>query len=206
MPFIPAPGMAKVTVFGSGGPQGWQSVFYVGRGGLDQTPYDVLDLNAVALTFADLYAGVTGTPFGDLIHNSYAANEVRVKDASIQAGLEVSLAIVAPGNRGSDALPPQCSLVVHKRTPFAGRSYQGRVYQMGLVEADSSGGVYAAPAAENIRLFYDQMRIDCELGPPLDSELQIFSRVLAPPNHKHQVTSLTVNNRIDTQRRRAGRT
>ena len=47
-----------------------------------------------------------------------------------------------PGGSASDALPPQCALVVTLRTSEVGRRRRGRFYHGGMIEANQANGVW----------------------------------------------------------------
>lgn len=47
------------------------------------------------------------------------------------------------GAIAGDALPPSCSLVIRKRTNFAGRRYRGRLFCPMLSESDQVNGIWA---------------------------------------------------------------
>lgn len=47
------------------------------------------------------------------------------------------------GTQVGDMLPPACAVVMRKRTPLAGRAFRGRMFVVGMVEADQVNGVWS---------------------------------------------------------------
>ncbi len=64
--------------------------------------------------------------------------------------------IPVPGGNNAEALPPQCAMLVKKRTAFAGRKFRGRLYQPGMSENDQASGKWAGQRYDDVFNFWTQ--------------------------------------------------
>lgn len=60
-----------------------------------------------------------------------------------------------PGARATDSLPPQCCMVIRKRTGFAGRKFRGRLYMPGLSEDDQNNGTFSGARWAGLASLWD---------------------------------------------------
>lgn len=132
---------------------------------------------------------------------------VECRDISVQNSFVVSVAAIPPiaGTRGSPVLPANVTLAVSLRTPFAGRSFRGRTYWVGLSEGSVQGDFVIPAVAQGILAAVRELME--EVPQPLGAQLAVVSRYangapraigVATP-----VTAVTlVDSRVDTQRRR----
>jgi hypothetical protein len=132
---------------------------------------------------------------------------VECRDLSIQNSFVVTVAAIPPiaGTRGSPVLPANVTLAVSLRTPFAGRSFRGRTYWIGLSEGSVQGDFVIPAVAQGILAAVRELVEDVPQA--LNAQLAVVSRYsngaprgvgIATP-----VTAVTlVDARVDTQRRR----
>lgn len=105
------------------------------------------------------------------------------------------------GSIAGDMLPPQCALIIRKRTAYAGRKFRGRIYQCGLSESDQAAGTWAGGNADNVRVAWIS-----ELTTPKvttggnEWNYVVCNRRGDAP--QYQITSATRDPRVRTQRRR----
>jgi hypothetical protein len=114
---------------------------------------------------------------------------------------------VAGSAVSGESAPPQCAVVLSMRTALKGRSYRGRVYIPGLAETSQNAGqiasagiaAYAAMATQLLAVFGPA-------GSNGDWRLAVISRYANKLKRLQpvatQVTSITADQTIRTQRRR----
>ncbi len=113
----------------------------------------------------------------------------------VSASLVVPMAIV--GSATGDALPPDTALVTTFRSGFRGRSFRGRTYWWGGTEANNDGG--GRLLAANLVEFTANWGQVILTPSAAEAVLCIASYTMASAA---VVTSFTVNNVFDRQRRR----
>lgn len=101
------------------------------------------------------------------------------------------------GANGSDGLPPSVALVVSLRTALRGRSYRGRVYTGPHIESDNSS--LGAPVAALLTAESGQWAAHLTALAGTGVSLVVASYLHATAQ---DVTSVSVDARWDTQRRR----
>jgi hypothetical protein len=74
------------------------------------------------------------------------------RDLSVQDSFVVSVAAIPPitGSLQTPVLPANVTVAVSLRTPFAGRSFRGRTYWIGLSEGAVTGDFVNSNTAQNI--------------------------------------------------------
>jgi hypothetical protein len=129
------------------------------------------------------------------------------RDLSVQDSFVVAVAAIPPieGTRSSPVLPANVTLAVSLRTPFAGRSFRGRTYWVGLSEGSVQGDFVIPAVAQGVLAAIQQL---IETVPqPLNAQLAVVSRYHnGAPRGVGIATPVTsavlVDSRVDTQRRR----
>jgi hypothetical protein len=123
-----------------------------------------------------------------------------VKNGPNEIGPAAEVAATIPGTSGSEPLPPNVSVLVAKNTAMGGRMGKGRLFLPGLPEGSTPGGgvVAATPLAEvqgKMNALLTNLR-DANIPMVLlHSKVGVIELPL-------EVTSLTVQSRMATQRRR----
>jgi hypothetical protein len=132
---------------------------------------------------------------------------VECRDISVQDSFVVTVAAIPPiqGTLQTPVLPANVTLAVSLRTPFAGRSFRGRTYWIGLSEGAVQGDFVINSTAQGILAAVRALVED--VPQPLNAQLVVVSRYAngAPRNIgiATPVTSVSlVDQRVDTQRRR----
>lgn len=78
-------------------------------------------------------------------HTGIALRSLTIRDLGVAGGVALLHNVAAPQN-GSEvgiSLPNSVTCVVSMRTPFAGRSFRGRIYHIGLGEGTVTGNSVA---------------------------------------------------------------
>src|SRR5690606_35269628 len=101
---------------------------------------------------------------------------VECRDISVQDSFVVSVAAIPPiqGGVNSPVLPANVTLAVSLRTPFAGRSFRGRTYWIGLPEGAVNGDFVGPSTAQNILNTVKALIED--VPQPLNAQLVVVSR------------------------------
>jgi hypothetical protein len=101
------------------------------------------------------------------------------------------------GADAGDPLPPSVCQVVTLRTATRGRSYRGRVYQGPWTEPGNVAGAPVAATTANIAIQWTRLITTALPGSGVSLVVASYHLALAT-----DVTSVTVDSRWDTQRRR----
>lgn len=165
-----------------------------------------LNISSFAGTPADAAALIGANYLGKL--NTQQSSQVRLDSTLVKFGPDATgpsalVPTLAAGTLPGNAEPSQVAFLVHKVTPQGGRAGRGRFFLPGPSEADIDGAGVITPAraaALQTALddFYDQLIVDL-LGPVL------LHSVGAPIVTPLGLTSLTLDQRVATQRRRLRR-
>lgn len=151
--FIPASNTAKVemryTLLG----QPAMNVFYF----QGSTNWTLVTLEALAdAVEAEWLSNIRGLQHAGVTLNSIVCTDVEVED-----GLQFENNVGTAGNREGAALPNNVTIAISFRTGFSGRSRRGRLYHMGLVEADvtdnSIGVLVGAALLSNYGNFFSEI-------------------------------------------------
>lgn len=133
MPFVPTPGVAEVkfshTINGAPD-KGW--VLHYTRDGGEAWTVDTLeDLNQALVAWWNLRQK-------PLMHSSTRLDRIRSRDISTLNSFQAETTAGLPisGTRAGVSVPNQIVLSVKKITGFTGKSFRGRIYQFGFVQAD----------------------------------------------------------------------
>lgn len=126
--------------------------------------------NVVKATSGGLFYGQSG---------QLSSTALTVRDVKPGTGIQYDLTYSAvTGSDGtSEALPPQCAAVISWRTSLAGRSYRGRTYLAGNVEAAQNNGVWGATQQTNMtNLAVNILAIWGPTGTDANWEFAVISR------------------------------
>lgn len=141
-----------------------------------------------------------------LLSNSYVATEVFVRDLTIQNGNIATDTTIAGsvGGRVGNGLPGNIAFCVSLRTGVAGRSFRGRMYLVGLDEADVTQNVLSGAVATSLVAGVDNLRgVLASINYFLCIASRFSNGVQRTVGVFTPVTNvLAVDNRVDTQRRR----
>lgn len=201
MAFIAIPETAQITMVYTGPNQNRMvNVYHFIRPTLGWDPDALGDLAEAMLAWENTSASSQRS-------NQITCIGAEARDLSVQDSFVVSVAAIPPiqGDLPNPVLPANVTLAISLRTPFAGRSFRGRTYWIGLAEASVQGDFVNPSTAQAILAAVRQLVED--VPQPLNAQLAVVSRYhngaprgvgIATP-----VTSVTlVDSRVDTQRRR----
>jgi hypothetical protein len=201
VPFIAVPETAQVTMVYTGPNQNRMvNVYHFSRPTLGWDADSLGDLGEAMLSWEVTYAK-------DRRSNQITCIGVECRDLSVQDSFVVTVAAIPPieGGASTPVLPANVTLAVSLRTPFAGRSFRGRTYWIGLPEGAVVGDFVNASTAQNILTAVRALIED--VPQPLNAQLVVVSRysngVPRATGIATPVTAATlVDTRVDTQRRR----
>jgi hypothetical protein len=201
MPFIAVPETAQVTMVYTGPNQNRMvNVYHFIRPTLGWDPDALGDLAEAMLAWESNTAKNQRS-------NQVICIGAEARDLSVQDSFVVAVAAIPPieGTRSSPVLPANVTLAVSLRTPFAGRSFRGRTYWVGLSEGSVQGDFVIPAVAQGVLAAIQQL---IETVPqPLNAQLAVVSRYHnGAPRGVGIATPVTsavlVDSRVDTQRRR----
>jgi hypothetical protein len=201
MPFVPVPEVAEATMVYTGPNQNRMvNVYHFWRPNLGWDPDGLGDLAEALLTWEQ------NTAKGQR-SNQITCIGVECRDISVQDSFVVSVAAIPPiaGTLTTPVLPANVTLAVSLRTPFAGRSFRGRTYWIGLSEGAVQGDFVQPGTAQGILAAVRELIED--VPQPLNAQLAVVSRYHnGQPRAVGIATPVTsavlVDTRVDTQRRR----
>lgn len=124
--------------------------------------------------------------------------------ASIDPAMDVVTGLPIIGTAAGDSLPNNVSCVFSKRTILRGRSYRGRIYQIGLSEQHVTANALLATPRDGIKNAYQMLTAFSTAG--ASWTMVVVSRYQAGAPRAvgvtTNVTSITTDGVIDSQRRR----
>lgn len=128
---------------------------------------------------------------------------VRIKEGPNATGAAVEIAATGQGGGTAGACPPNVAVLVHKLTPYGGRTGRGRMYLPGIPEenVDSGGNIsssWLADRQSNLNSFWAEL-VAADLDPVL---LHSEETAVSDP---FVITSFAVQSKVATQRRRLRR-
>ena len=201
MPFIPVPETAEITMVYTGPNQNRMvNVYHFSRPTLGWDADSLGDLAEAMLAWERDTA--SNHRSGQILCIGAEARDLSVQDSFV-----VSVAAIPPiaGAGTTPVLPANVTLAISLRTPFAGRSFRGRTYWIGLTEGSVSGDFVNPTIAQNILAAITALIED--VPQPLNAQLVVVSRYSnGAPRATGIATPVTsailVDSRVDTQRRR----
>jgi hypothetical protein len=170
-----------------------------------------------AVTIADLNdlgAGIASwwdTDMQPLMTAGYTLERIKLRDLTAEDSFIVDWVGILPltGSLAGNSLPSSVAWCIKKQTGFAGRSFRGRIYHMGMGEAEVSGNYVDATYASNVLDAWENLmsQLD-ETGNGF--QMVVVSRYTnGAPRLAGVATNVTglvhVDLRVDTQRRRLPR-
>lgn len=137
MPYIPADNVCQAELFQTWDTQSVENVLHFRPNG-SLTPTKMTELGAHIVTWWNTY--IKGA-----MPTTLQLTQIKLTDLTLDIGPVVNHATGLPlaGTNGSPSLPNNCAIVLTKRTLLRGRSFRGRIYVPGLVEAYVTGNTYA---------------------------------------------------------------
>jgi len=150
MPFVPMLNTVQAEFVYTWNNQICQNVLQFEAAGSLSVP-NMLELGAELVTWYD-------TLLQPLQSTFCALTSIRLTDmtAEFAPGLDYSTGLPLVGTAGTDSMPNNVSISLTKRTVFRGRSFRGRIYQVGMVESQVQGNVVlATPLANMIAAWED---------------------------------------------------
>lgn len=201
MAFIPVPETAEVTMVYTGpNSNRMVNVYHYVRPTLGWDADSLGDLGEALLSWENTVAKAQRS-------NQITCIGVECRDLSVQDSFVVSVAAIPPivGTVPSPVLPANVTFAVSFRTPFAGRSFRGRSYWIGLAEGDVTGDFIATARSQGILAAVTDLMDTVPTA--LNAQLAVVSRfnngVARSTGIATPVTSIIlVDLRVDTQRRR----
>lgn len=200
MAFIPVPLTAQCNIRGTYIGEQVENTLYV----RSNTAWSAVTLQILADQLLAWY----DTSVLPLLSASYTLREVYAVDlASVTGPTATSTPIgVRVGGTSGDGMPGSVALCVSFRTGARGRSFRGRNYVPGVVEANVSNNVISATWSESVVLAYQQLLIPDEYL-PVSQEWVVVSRYANNQPRAQGIATpvtqvLVVDNFVDSQRRR----
>lgn len=146
MPFVPAANVIEVFIehsFNNKDGIGW--VFHYKPTTAPISLEKLLDLGQAL-------AAWWNTDVKPLVANTTHLTRVRLRDISVQNGIVADYTTGMPitGTRAGAAMPANVSLSLKKNTGYAGRSFRGRVYWLGITEGDVTNNAVATTYINDI--------------------------------------------------------
>lgn len=151
------------------------------------------------------------TTMQPLMTAGYTLERIKLRDLSAEDSFVVDWVGILPltGSLAGNSLPSNVCWALKKSTGLAGRSFRGRVYHMGLGEAEVSGNFVDGTYAANVLDAWNELLDDAK------TTADGFDMVVTSRQHNGvpRVTGVAtpvtgiihVDLRVDTQRRRLPR-
>lgn len=138
MPFIPVPNTLQAELVYSWNNEIVENVLHYESGGAVSLP----EMEGLAAALATWF----GASMKTQVSNACSLTNVKITDLTFQnaPGIDYSVGLPIVGTVSNESLPNNVSLSIAKRTIFRGRSYRGRVYQVGLCENQVTGNTVIA--------------------------------------------------------------
>jgi len=145
MAFIPVPNCCEVFVehqFNGKPNVGW--VLHYESDIVPWTPLLMSDLAAQLKAWWDVH-------MQPLVSTATILTRIRLRELTTQSGLILDYTAGLPltGSRAGDAAPANVAFVLKKNSGFSGRSFRGRIYQMGFTESDMSTNFISSTLAND---------------------------------------------------------
>lgn len=198
MAFIPVPNTLKVELVMSWDTQVVENVLHYEW----IAPWSIARANELA---ADLVSWWSAT-MDAYVANTVSLNLIRMTDLESETGFVVNYATGLPlaGANTNPSLPNSNTVVITKRTANRGRSFRGRIYQVGLTENVVTANAVSSVVVGQLIAAWELIRVvaltggDAEMGVvSLQSNLAPRTTGIITP-----ITNFTSDGVIDSQRRR----
>jgi hypothetical protein len=198
MDYIPVADTVQVDLFMIWDGQSIENVFHF-KPDVAVDPFIMFDLGAHLVTWWNANRK-TDMP------TNLQLSAIKLTDLSTQTGTVVNYGTGLPlvGTNVSPSLPNNCALVVTKRTAKRGRSFRGRIYAPGLVEAGVTGNTVSAGFVTAALNAYGLIR-NFAVG-ATNWDMVVVSRKQGGQwlvnGETNEVTTFTSDGVVDSQRRR----
>jgi len=141
------------------------------------------------------------------VSNEIALKRINARDMTVQNGVVLDYTTGLPilGTSNSPSMPANVTIAITLRTGFAGRTRRGRLFHIGLTEAQVLGNFILLALQSILETAYRRLRSQYLL--PNSFEWVVCSRFSnGQPRQQALLTPITevflIDRRIDTQRRR----
>lgn len=197
-PFVPLPNTAQVEMIYLADTEPAENVYHV-KG---TAPWTLATLQTLTQNFIAWELSVMSPNRS----TDTALVKVVARDASIQSGVVIENSDTLPirGTSAGRTLPNNVTVAVAKRTDRGGRSYRGRIYHIGLT-GDWIGTNTLLPSAPASLISDYESLLSGALsvnGAQLVVASKRQDKVWLNPGIVTPVTRFTVDNNLDSQRRR----
>lgn len=204
MAFIPIPDTVEININQTLHGEQVQNTLYAYReAGWDAATAEELAGEMIVWVGDSLYP---------LLSSNIFLTEVAVRDLTTASGIIFNATPTTPvtGGLGGPALPGNVAVVASFRTGFAGRSYRGRNYVAGWVEADVTGNAISPTVADALAAAYEVLMSPTGPMGVTESLWVVASRYANNAPRAEGIATLIrsvlVDQFVDSQRRRlAGR-
>lgn len=200
MPFVPAPGVARVELIYLSLQQRVENVFHVSVA--PPGPLSEAQLDAVRNTFNTWY----GTNLRAVVSSQAVLQQIEVRDMTTQdalAKIYPCTSNCAGGDAAGAVVPNNVTVAVKWGTGYAGRSRRGRTFHIAMNVNKIFGNQITAAYQTSLQTAYTALITACNAA---GTPLVIYSRV---GNHVPRTSALltpvlsaTVEINIDSMRRR----
>jgi hypothetical protein len=198
MAFIPAPRVARFQLFFTNSHEPAMYTWHVVGRSFD---WDIGELNIFYGKIVTWWIGYGGL----LASTSCSLDKIVGTDLSSEFGVKstYNTGLPIPGTALGSPAPQNVTAAVSWHTGGRGRSYNGRTYLVGFVNEYHSGGVIVPNVAAFINTFYSRVITD------ISSTTYKFcllskqhNKVILNPYQSHEITDMTLDLNLDSQRRR----
>ena len=147
--FQPVPGVAEAVLSGTILGEPWANTMYFEH----PTSWILTDLTQVAGNLINWW----NLNMKPLSHATVILNKCVVTDLTTANGLQAVTSAAYVGNRAGDASSNNVALMVEFFTGVRGRSFKGRNFVGGSVEADKSGNNFVAAYVDDVLAAYQEI-------------------------------------------------
>lgn len=198
MAFIPIPNsMTLCFNFATGSGSEWQFCLTIRKSAGAPTSTDLSNVAAIGSAWwtSDLKALTCG---GTLL------NEIVVTDQTVQGGAQFVDTIAELGTLVSTDIPASAAMVVSLATAKRGRSYRGRAYVSGKgISQILNANLWQAAHVTAMVGAFNSLQNDLDLaGYDIVVPSKRHNNVVTNPAETNEVIAITIDNRVDSQRRR----
>jgi len=198
MPFVPMLNCVQAEFVYTWNAQVCQNVLHFEAAGALSVD-NMLELGAHLVTWYD-------THMQPLQVIQCSLTSIRLTDMTVEfaPGLDYSTGLPLIGTRTGESLPNNVSLSLTKRTIYRGRSFRGRIYQVGMSETDTQGNNVVVAQANLMIAAWEQLLAfsttteawEMVVASKFEDGSERTTAVLTP------VINITTDYIVDSQRRR----
>lgn len=197
--FVPAPNTAQVSLIYTCLSQTVENVLHY----LGGAPWTPTSLSALCAALANWES----TQMAAIRHNSTGLARIEAVDLSSRfaSAVEYTTGLPITGTGTGAPCPNNVTVAVGKRSALRGRSFRGRIYHIGMQNTLVAGNELTSAAVVALQTRYDLLR---DVAAAINtSHLAIVSRVTDGADRPGDavvtpVTRITLDNTVDSQRRR----